>query len=60
MAWAVHHGGLTFARMEAHMKASITFEVQSEAHGAVGPDGVRRSTQVAELSSPLFWFPESP
>jgi hypothetical protein len=31
------------------MEASITLKVQSEAHGAVGPDGVRRSTQVTAL-----------
>ena len=35
-------------RAKAHMEASITLKVQSEAHGAVGPDGVRRSTQVTK------------
>jgi hypothetical protein len=50
IAWAAHHAGSAFVRMEAHMDASITLRVQSEAHGAVGPVGVRRSTQVTELS----------
>ena len=52
MAWAAHHVGSTFVRMEIHMDASLTLMVQSEAHGAVGPVGVRRSTQVAEFSNP--------
>ena len=52
MAWSAHQVGSAFVRMEAHMEASITLKVQSEAHGAVGPDGVRRSTQVTELSMP--------
>jgi hypothetical protein len=43
IAWAAHPMGATFVRMEAHMEASITLKVQSEAHGIVGPVGVRRS-----------------
>jgi hypothetical protein len=37
IAWAAHPMGSTFVRMEAHMDASITLKVQSEAHGTVGP-----------------------
>jgi hypothetical protein len=41
IAWAAHHAGSAFVGMEAHMEATITFEVQGEAHGVVGPVGVR-------------------
>jgi len=50
VAWAAHYAGSVFVRMEAHMDASITLKVQGEAHGAVGPVGVRRPTQATELS----------
>ena len=57
IAWAAHHTGLTFT-MEGHMVASITFTVQGEARGTVGPSrealihaygcGSRLNVQLAE------------
>jgi len=41
IAWAAHHVGFPLVRMEAHMKASITLQVQGEANGSVGTLGVR-------------------
>jgi hypothetical protein len=37
IAWAAHHTGLTIPKMEGYMVASVTLELQGEAHGAVGP-----------------------
>ena len=41
IAWAAHHAELTIAPMEVHMEASLSFDVHGEAHGVVGPVGVR-------------------
>lgn len=45
VAWAAHHAGFTINAMEIHMAASLTLDVmldvQGEAHGVVGPGGVR-------------------